>query len=370
MTEINPKENILFSPDPADKLNDLFAEKIAKYLFLFCNYNPISWTGSYGYNYSSAVTNRYRLLKDTGDIIADILRKYVTNQKFWNKYFHDTSNSRSVLSHNNSPENGFVHRNTLQEDKDWYKKKLGEEKNELAENDFKSLLNDMLAQAEKFRKTAECAIKNIPESDRKEVIKSTIGKIIDFYCKPTNMDITIGQMVFTKRPTRQNAAKIFKQHLCLRDPELCNSKNPSDYNNAYMKTYFRKDLERFLDNYIKKNGSTLLPAGLIQEFVYTLVYPFRKGMKENIILRKEDYTKISDEMGIFRTNAEISNIPLNVIVIVDNTAPAYIDSLVNTTDGVTCIAVGVTDKNGSFAEVSELYIDNIDKSGKMCTFKV
>lgn len=351
-------KNILFSPDPAEDLNDLFTEKTAEYLFLFCNYNPIGLTKSSGYNYSSAVTNRYRILQDTGGFIGNVLRPYVPKKEreFWNDYFQETNKSRSVLSHNNSPANGAIHENTLNSAKEWYDhKKFGEA-------DFERILDVMLEQAEKFRALAESAIKNIPASDSEDVITKCRCGIVDFYCKPTYRDITTGQMMWLLpngvMQKKENIARIFQYHLSLRDPEACSSDNPFDHQNEYMRIYFRKDLENFLEHYITEDGATLLPYGLIQEFGNTLIYPVRNGMVEKIHLSIEDYTKVNDEMGVFKTNTPISNIPLNVTVSVFNTGPEYIDSLVNTKDGVPCRAF------------SDIYIGDIVEKGKEVIFTV
>lgn len=358
MSLTRPDKNILFSPDPAEDLNKLFTEKTAEYLFLFCNYNPIGLTKSSGYNYSSAVTNRYRILQDTGGFIEDVLSPYVpkTDSKFWNNYFQETNKSRSVLSHNNSPANGAIHENALNSAGEWYNRK------KFCEADFKGLLDDMLEQAENFRALAESAINNIPDTDRDDVIKKCRCRIVDFYCKPTYRDITTGQMMWLLpdgvRPKKENIAKIFQYHLSLRDPKACSSDNPFDHQNEYMRVYFRKDLENFLEDYIKEDRATLLPYGLIQEFGNTLIYPVRKGMAVKIRLSTEDYTKVNDKMGVFKTNTPISNIPLNVSVSVFNTDPEYIDSLVNTKDGVPCRAI------------YDIYIGDIVEKGKDVIFTV
>ncbi len=383
MTEIKPendisetaKGNILFSAEPANELENLYKSKTAEYLFLFCNYEPIGWTNSFGFNYASALTNRYRLLRDTGDIIKDALSTYVINypegtKRFWNQYFKDTEDCRSVLSHNNSQLNGDVHKKRLQNVSRWFDHKT------YGETDFKQLLGAMLTVAERFRTIAEKAIGNIPEEDRATVTQKTVRKIFDFYCKATNMDITTGQIIdlLPERVQKNkiNAAKIFMYHLRRRDPSVCDSDDPFEWQKKYMEVYFRSDMQKLLDDYIKEDNPTLLPHGLIQTLAKTLIYPFRVGMKEKIYLRKEEYTELSDDMGVFKkTTALISNITVkNVIVIVNKTDPEYIDSLVNTSDGVTCRAVEVTDKAGSKLEMSEVNIDDIIKDDKGYIFEV
>ena len=368
------KGNILFSWEAACRLNDRLCDKTTPYLFLFCNYEPIGWTNSFGFNYASALTNRYRLLKDTGDIIKDALSTYVINyprgtKGFWDQYFKDTEDCRSVLSHNNSQINGAVHEKRLQDVSGWFDHK------NYGETDFKGLLWNMLTDAEKFQTIAKKAIDNIPEEDRDTVTKIAVGKIFDFYCKATNMDITTGQIMWLLpervKNNKMNAARIFMYHLSLRNPSACDSDDPFDWQKKYMEVYFRSDMQKLLDDYIKEADPTLLPHGLIQTLVKTLIYPFRVGMKEKINLRKEEYSKLSDDMGVFKTTALISNITVkNVIVIVNNTDPEYIDSLVNTSDGVTCIADRVTDNAGSELAMSEVYIYDIIKGNKGYIFTV
>ena len=328
MTKIKPendmsetaKGNILFSPEPAIALETDFKRNTAEYLFLFCNYNPIGWTDSYGFNYTSAVANRYRLLKDTGGFIMDLLRDYVPgadSKEFWNKYLSVTAGMRSVLSHNNSPDN-------------------------CSQEDFEALLDDMLKDAETFRTIAKKAIDNIPEEKKATVIADAVARIISFYGLSTNRDIITGQMISRlshrpefqnnetdkkKQPNARDAAMIFRHYMKRRDSNARSLKNPFDCQKEYMNKFFKADLEKFLDDYIKEKESTLLPHGLIQEFVNTLIYPVTKGMEVNLSLSDSAYTKVSDVQGDFQTQALISD-----------TDPEYINSLISSEDGVTCRA--------------------------------
>lgn len=349
------KENILFSPEPANELENLFKSNTAEYLFLFCNYNPIGWTDSFGFNYASAVANRYRLLKDTGGFIMDLLRNYVPGEdlkKFWDKYLSVTAGMRSVLSHNNSPDNCSLHANRLQQFS-LFNMLPGEDQLNLKEEDFEALLDDMLKDAETFRTIAKKAIDNIPEEKKATVIADAVARIISFYGLSTNRDIITGQMISRlshrpefqnnetdkkKQPNARDAAMIFRHYMKRRDSNARSLKNPFDCQKEYMNKFFKADLEKFLDDYIKEKESTLLPHGLIQEFVNTLIYPVTKGMEVNLSLSDSAYTKVSDVQGDFQTQALIGNLPLNVTVRVSDTDPEYINSLISSEDGVTCRA--------------------------------
>lgn len=360
MTEIKPendmsetaKENILFSPEPANELEKLFKSKTAEYLFLFCNYNPIGWTDSLGFNYASAVANRYRLLKDTGGFIMDLLRNYVPGEdlkKFWDKYLSVTAGMRSVLSHNNSPDNCSLHANRLKQFS-LFNMIPGEDQLNLKEEDFEALLDDMLKDAEKFRTIAEKAIYNIPEGDRATVTKNAVARIISFYGLSTNRDIITGQMMSLlshrpefqykkKKPDARDAAMIFRHHMKRRDSDARRLKNPFDCQTEYMNKFFKDDLNDFLAGYIELPKATLLPNDLIQEFVNDLIYPVTKGMTVKLSLGDAAYTKVSDSHGDFQTQALIGNLLLNVTVRVSDTDPEYIDSLISSEDGVTCRAL-------------------------------
>ena len=131
---------------------------------------------------------------------------------------------------------------------------------------------------------------------------------------------------------------IFRHYMKRRDSNARSLKNPFDCQKEYMNKFFKADLEKFLDDYIKQKESTLLPHGLIQEFVNTLIYPVTKGMEVNLSLSDSAYTKVSDVQGDFQTQALIGNLPLNVTVRVSDTDPEYINSLISSEDGVTCRA--------------------------------
>ena len=322
------KDSLLFSAGAAQKLNESFANATASYLFLFCNYNPVFLCNSYGKNFANAIGNIYRLCNDTGRIIRNrkiFNHNYLASddKTFLSEYFSVLDTLRAYDDHNNSPDNGNIQEELIQKAEKFYKNKTGKEYQDLDESDFQKLIEMIFQNTERFQKLIEQIINSIAKSQNKtEIIENCKSHIIEYYALQIYRNIILGQVkILMNEKNDYNAQKLFQYYLGKYQKSIKSFNKPYEYFEYYMKNYFDGDIKEFLKTYIIDDpDATMLPQGLIQEFIYRMIYPVQKGDK--IELNLSGMTYHSDTYRFLGKGILINKLKLNVIVNIENNPEA------------------------------------------------
>ena len=231
MKQEDIRNSLLFSKKKAGELNEKFRQATEKYLFIFCNYNPKLPSKSFGDTFNKAVGNRYKLLFDCGKIISDgrIFDQNTLSQddgRFWENYKQETQIFRSDNSHNNSPENGYIQKQRIDDVYKWFKEKSGKPREELEDSEFESIVENIVDSAKRFETLTYSMIGNIAGSaDKQKIIDLCKDQILRFYSSNIYREITKGQMMLLlkededetqkndERYTERKANEVFQHHL-------------------------------------------------------------------------------------------------------------------------------------------------------------
>lgn len=320
------KNSLLFSADVADTLNEAFAKATAPYLFLFCNYNPAQLCKSNGKTFTNAIGNIYRICNDTGRIIRkrEIFDPdHLTledDKKFFRDYLSLLDDLRSYDDHNNSPNNGDLQKETIEKAEAFYKNKTGKEYKDLDENDFEKLIEIIFYNTEQFRSLIEKIIKSIDKSPNKSIIiENCKSHIIKYYSLPIYRNIILGQVkTLMKEQSDNEAQRLFQYYLSRYSEPISIGEilKPKEFFDYYMNNCFESNIKDFLEKYIVDPDATLLPQGLIQNFIDSMIYPVKKGDKIELNLSKMTYR--SDPHRFIGKDIIIKKLKLNVMVTIDN----------------------------------------------------
>lgn len=140
-------DDILFSSDIADELNDLVCKKIANHLFLFCNYEPgIPNALTMDGQYFLGVQNLYRLYIDCSCILPkqNMMKMWLDSASY--QKYRIVKNTiqllRSCIDHNNSSYNGRREEKQLEDYRQWLRRVI--QKDTVADQNDYQLLVDAL----------------------------------------------------------------------------------------------------------------------------------------------------------------------------------------------------------------------------------
>ena len=327
--EKNDLENsLLFSSKDAEKLNEYFANATAPYLFLFCNYNPRVLCNSHGKNFTNAIGNIYRLCNDTGRIIRkrDIFNtNYLisNDRKFWSDYLNVLDTLRAYDGHNNSDNNGDIQKELIEKAEKFYKSNTGKEYKDLDESDFEKLIELIFEDTKRFKNLTEKIINSIKQESqykKEKIIKNCESNIIRYYALPYG-NIILGQVkTLRKVKNDYDAEKLFQYYLGSRKNPITSFSKPKEYFEYYMKNCFVSDIKEFLRTYINDPAATMLPHGLIQGFIYRMIYPVQKEDKIELDLSKMKYNPNTSRF--FGKNILINKLNMNVVVNIGNNIEA------------------------------------------------
>lgn len=195
--------NILFSANAANQINESVQRKIAPHLFIFCNYEPTPLqVFSEDAKFTIAILNFYKLLIDSSIINRIIAKNGLAKQNnirinwFVLQKITDEINAfRTLLGHNQSEKNGTDE--NLYQFARWKKSCIGKEDAETPE-DYRIMLNKLETNARTCMQIIKDFVNkasSLSLSQKNILINQWEKEIIRYYCKgKTNQYIFWGQL--------------------------------------------------------------------------------------------------------------------------------------------------------------------------------
>lgn len=235
MMGVEKMYNIAFTQDKTRELNERVAEYIAPHLFVFCNYNPESIKAlSNDAKFILSVMNMYKLLVDASVCLklVQIAKDNYINADF--QVIRHINNAvdmlRTVFGHNLDENNGNDDEKKMM--KKWFRTLI---KKDLpaTEEDYKIALDEMERYGDMLYDVLNDIINKISKSDRKKyIIESWEQAIIQFYKRPTSINIIEGQLYLayqarnyslSNKPSKFDVASWVKDRVCY--PEETQNEN-------------------------------------------------------------------------------------------------------------------------------------------------
>ena len=195
-------DDILFSSDIADELNDLVCKKIANHLFLFCNYEPgIPNALTMDGQYFLGVQILYRLYIDCSCILPkqNMMKMWLDSASY--QKYRIVKNTiqllRSCIDHNNSSYNGRREEKQLEDYRQWLRRVI--QKDTVADqNDYQLLVDALRHLSQQMYDLAKQAIEKIHSanvSQKVTWIQQWEDETIRWYSqKNTKRDIFLGEL--------------------------------------------------------------------------------------------------------------------------------------------------------------------------------
>ena len=189
--------NIVYSPDEADNLNELVRNTIAGHLFITCNYNPESISVfNEDAKFMQAVLNLYKFLFDASICVylQDLDKKYHIQFDFkkMKDIFRVIKAMRTLISHNVDFHNGSEEPRIITEE--WFQDAIGKKQPDSIA-DYKQALTVLEQHGAEIVSVITDFIKKMGEVNEKEEVVSDWEKsIICFYQRPNSRNILEGQL--------------------------------------------------------------------------------------------------------------------------------------------------------------------------------
>ena len=163
-------------------------KKSGCHLFVCCNYNPEQRVNHPAADYKIAVLNLYRFTKDTGPVVNEWSRICYSGKgsPLWTD-FEKCRNTvdmvRSIIAHNNSPENGLFEAAQVESYQKWCMGIIGKKK-PVSDEDYKALLHAVTLLNQRICNYLEDGLKQLKRLDEKALqacFRTWEGYIIGYY---------------------------------------------------------------------------------------------------------------------------------------------------------------------------------------------